>query len=532
MATLSYIDNLSQEELNLLVILSDPVAWSKLELGWEARWYQAEILRSRSRKIVVRAGRRTGKTDVLAVMALYHAYLQPNRGKTPAYRVMYVTPYEAQVKEFFSRIRELISHSPNLSASVIRDVKNPHEEMEFANGSLIRGMSAGSKTGKGAANIRGQRADLLIMDEAAYLTAADVNTLLALQLEDPGRIRIIAASTPAGGDNHFRRWCLNPELGWQEFHYPSWANPHWNAEMEAELREELPGDAFTLEVAAEFATESSSVFPRPFLDRAVEQGRLINLAYAAETSVPTKCGPRVMGVDWDKYGAGTNLVIVEFDRERGLYKPIWRTEIPKSKFTLDNAVRRIIEVNELFEVDYIYVDRGYGEHQVETLHRHGLEHPRTGLHEKVIGVTYSDSIKILDPFTRVPTKKRLKHWVINQLQVLLERGHIAFPPDDRALFRQFVNYRVTGYTSAGEPIYSDNDEHIIDAIGLAIHGLLQHFSDICKIEVGRKVMVVSNPMIKADRTSSPGRTVGSRRPPAAAIGRRRFGSGGLSRARF
>ncbi len=286
----------SEEELSLLQILADPVVWAKIELNWEARWYQAEILHCKARKIVIRAGRRVGKSEALAVFALYHAYVQPNKGNEPGYRVLYVAPYESQVNEFFSRVRELLSNSDNLVASVVHDVKSPHE-IEFANGSIIRGMSAGSKTGKGAANIRGQRADLLIMDEAAYLTAADINTLMAIQLQDPRRIRIIAASTPAAGENYFRRWCLNKDLGWKEFHYPSWVNPNWGPEMEAELREELSGDAFELEAAAEFSNAASGVFLREFVERAIARGREFGLKY---TDMPQKQGPRVLGVDWDK----------------------------------------------------------------------------------------------------------------------------------------------------------------------------------------------------------------------------------------
>lgn len=529
MDTLTLSNQLTQEELSLLKILTDPVLWARLELGWEARWYQAEILRSKSRKIVIRAGRRTGKSDCLCIFALYHAFVQPNKGKDPGYRVLYVAPYESQIKEFFLRMRELISNSQTVASSIVRDVKNPHEEIEFANGSLIRGMSAGSKTGKGAANIRGQKADLLILDEAAYLTASDINTLLAIQLQDPQRIRIIAASTPSGGDTHFMRWCLNKELGWQEFHYPSWVNPNWSPEMEAELREELPGVAFTLEVEAEFSTEASGVFLRHYVEQAIERGRMIGLSY---NSNEEKKGPRVLGVDWDKYANATNMAIVEFDTELGLYKPILRVEIPRSKFTLDEGVQKIISLNEAYDLDYVYVDRGYGEYQVETLHKYGLQHPESGLHEKVKGVTFSDMIKIIDPVTREPTKKKLKHWIINNLQVLFERGKIVLPPEDRVMARQFFNYRVKGYTAAGEPVYVDEDEHIIDAVGLAVHGLLTHFSDICKVNVGKKIAVVKNIMaVETEKVFYPRRRPKMTHIRGGGVPSRSFG-GGIARSRF
>jgi len=487
---------LTKEELDLLTILSDPALWAKVELDWDARWYQKEILSSKSRKIVVRAGRRTGKTDALCIFALYHAYIQLNRGKDPGYRVLYIAPYESQVNEFFSRIRELMSNSENLLASVVRDVRNPHE-IELANGSIIRGMSAGSKTGKAAANVRGQKADLLVLDEASYLLDKDVNTLLAIQLQDPQRIKIIAASTPSGREDHFKRWCLNKDLGWHEFHYPSWVNPNWNPEMEAELREELPGEAYTLEVAAEFGSEDKGVFLRQYVELAIKRGRDIGLKYS--DAPPERKGPRVLGCDWDKFSSGTNIAIVEYDQTLGLYKPIYRVEIPRSQFTLDNAVSRIILLNELYDLDYIYVDRGYGEMQVETLHKYGLQNPHTRLHEKVKGVTFGDTIKVPDPFTRELVKKPLKHWIIGNLQVLFERGRIVMPPDDRVMARQFYNYRVKGYTSQGQPTYSDEDEHIIDAVGLAVHGLLTHFSDICRVKVGHGIVSVSNIIAKADK---------------------------------
>jgi len=214
-----------------------------------------------------------------------------------------------------------------------------------------------------------------------------------------------------------------------------------------------------------------------------------------------------------KYGAATNMVIVEFDVEKGIYKPILRVEIPRSKFTFDNAVNKIISLNETYDLDYIYVDRGAGEYQVETLHKYGLEHPETGLADKVKGVTFSDGVKIIDPFTKEPSKKRLKHWIVNNLQILFERGQIALPPDDKAMARQFFNYRVVSYAASGEPVYSDEDEHIIDAVGLAVHGLLMHFSDICKVNVGRKIAVVKNVLAEPTKSFVP-----KRRPKMGGVG--------------
>lgn len=298
---------LTVEEQEVLRILRDPVLWANAECGWEARWYQGEILGCRAKKIVVRAGRRIGKTDALITKAIHSGYTQPNRdpnakpdddGKVH-YRVLYVAPYESQVDEFFLRLRELIASSPNLKVSVIRDVKNPHE-IELANGTIIKGMSAGSKSGKGASNTRGQKADILIMDEADYLTDKDITTLLAIRLQDPTRIEMIVASTPSGRRSHYYRWCKHKYLGWTEFHYPSWVNPTWDAAMEQELRDELPGEGYVHEVEAEFGEEEFGVFQKRFLDLAKAMGEDLGFEYNFKKP-PVRAGPRVLGVDWDKH---------------------------------------------------------------------------------------------------------------------------------------------------------------------------------------------------------------------------------------
>jgi len=63
----------SKEELDLLKVYMDPVAWAEKYLRdpmnpnrpFKLRWYQKKILNSRKRKKVIRAGRRIGKSVTL-----------------------------------------------------------------------------------------------------------------------------------------------------------------------------------------------------------------------------------------------------------------------------------------------------------------------------------------------------------------------------------------------------------------------------------------------------------------------------------
>lgn len=198
-----------------------------------------------------------------------------------------------------------------------------------------------------------------------------------------------------------------------------------------------------------------------------------------------------------KYGAATNMVAFEFHADLGLYIPLFRKEIPRGEFTLDNAVNAIIELDKEFNFDFIYVDRGYGEHQVETLRKYGLANPQTRMHNKVIGIHFNETIMVRDPHKRQKDKKPAKPWMVNNAVLIFERGKIALNPKDTLWFRQLENYRVVGYSSYGAPKYNDDDEHIIDAMMLALWGLVANFTDIVKASPGKAAQVVPNLVAKA-----------------------------------
>lgn len=154
------------EAAKLKKIMSDPVLWARAFLvtndaatkrfgPWEARDYQAEMLRDRSLKKVYRCGRRTGKSETMVVEALWRAFTSTSREK---FRILCITPYENQVNLLFMRMRELIHNSPLVKNEVVR-MKNSPYMIEFSNGATILGFTTGASSGSGAASVRGQRAD-------------------------------------------------------------------------------------------------------------------------------------------------------------------------------------------------------------------------------------------------------------------------------------------------------------------------------------------------------------------------------------
>ena len=209
------------------------------------------------------------------------------------------------------------------------------------------------------------------------MTDKDFEAIYAITLEAPSRIGTMIASTPTGRRGMFYKACndmpfnledklkpietkigfvYNPRNydrdiseGWKEFYFPTMVNPEWSPKMERELKGQFSEIAYEHEVLAEFGTETIGVFNKDFVD---EASSMIYNFYGQRT--PGSSNPIAIGVDWDKYGATTNIVVVEYDplevrRPRpelgqmensghGRFKVVNRIEFPKSDMHYDVAV--------------------------------------------------------------------------------------------------------------------------------------------------------------------------------------------------
>ena len=197
-----------------------------------------------------------------------------------------------------------------------------------------------------------------------------------------------------------------------------------------------------------------------------------------------------------------------------IFKMMFRIEIARSEFTYVNAMNKIIELNEEYNFDWIAVDRGYGEVQLEMLHKYGEANPRTGLAEKVVGYQFSQKIDVTDPYTRKKDSKHIKPFMVNNSVNLFEKGKIVLDPKDRVMIEQLEEYRVKSISSAGLPVFTDENEHAIDSMNLALlifeqkHGqLLKKVFSVKTIFIGtldkRDVDVKSRIMIGDSEESMP-----------------------------
>lgn len=457
---------LSKEDKELIEILQDPVRWIEATTGEHARSYQAEMLRNPATRKVSRMGRRTGKTWTMCAHMLWYAFTHEEAA------LIVAAPYENQITLIFDQLRRFVAKSPAIRDSIKYDRRNP-QEITFKNRSYIKGFTAGTKSGAAGGSLRGQRANWIYMDEVDYMTDADFDTIYAISLEAPARIGIWVSSTPTGRRGMFWKLCQS-ESQWTQWHLPSTVNPEWDASMEAELRNMFSTEvAWQHEVLAEFGEETVGVFKKEYIDRA-------RCDYQYESKPKIKA-LRCMGVDWDKYGAESQILIVEWVPNDRKFQVIHRSAIPKSEFTLHNAVNKIIELNTIYNPDYIYVDRGYGEYQVETLHIYGKEHPETGLERKVKGWVFNQVYEVIDPITKERRNTPIKPFMVNQLVYVLEQDMLMLSDSDAVIWKQMENYQVVRVTATGQPVFTSENEHTVDALMLAVLAFQLEFPQLADI---------------------------------------------------
>jgi hypothetical protein len=328
-----------------------------------------------------------------------------------------------------------------------------------------------------------------------YLSQEDVISIYAISAEDPNRIGIWASSTPTGRRSHFFDWCMSTQKGqikvdqgkhvgktWIQFYYPSSVGPFWNAEAEAEYRENFPGMGYVHEIEADFGDEMVGVFKKDDISAITRDYQYVN--------APSYHALRTMGIDWDKYGNASQIVVIEFNPNEEKFQVINRVEIEQSERTLTVAVNKIAELDAIYNTAYIYADRGYGEMQIEYLTER--------LGTKVKGIAFGGKIDVLDPVTKLVDKKDVKPFMVNNAQIIVERHNLLINKNDKYLLKQMHDYVVEKITQSGRPIYTSVNEHALDAMMLALLAFTIEFPEVAAVirrpQYAKALGVVSNPI--------------------------------------
>ena len=477
-----------QRELH---VASDAVMWSREVLNVKPRVYQILMLRHPNPFKVLRAGRRLGKTFTMALKLMHYSYVNKN-GKS-----IVIAPMLAQASLIYKEVIKIAKESPLMMEAIDRKKASPPAEINLTNGSSIIFFTSGMKTGSKADATRGQEAHLIILDELDYMGDDDLDAILAMMQktdENQPEKELIGASTPTGRRAVFYDWCTDPKMGFQEFWFPSYANPHFRKKDEDRLRNQYTDLGWRHEIEADWGEDAQGVYPKKYVDMAFSAKEPWDYDLHPGIEGPDPDSFFVMGVDWDKYGAGTNIVVLQvFGRKprdpqlanRAIM--YYREEVPRDEYTFTKATNRIIELNEVLNPRHIYIDRGSGEVQAEMLHLYGKEHPRSMLHKKVKGIQFGENIDVREPYTQEMTKKPIKPYMVDNLRLFLERKQILFPEHDDELHLQLLSYIVIRENESGRPVFEMSSgkigDHAHDALILACYAITDNYGDLHNLKI-------------------------------------------------
>lgn len=216
---------LPEEQVKTAEIMLDPVAWAREVLDWHCldpdgevwkrknpeeyydwikkhpgedilgysryhRFYQALMLRCNSQFKAFRIGRRAGKTESLVISILYNLFVKPGIAQEDGFKTIVIAPYQEQIDGIFKRIEQLVRSNRATENAIKRYVKSPSYRLELYNNSMVKGLTAGTKSGGNAASVRGSDANQLVFDEC-FMAGTRIQTNVgAKNIEDimPGDI--------------------------------------------------------------------------------------------------------------------------------------------------------------------------------------------------------------------------------------------------------------------------------------------------------------------------------------------------------
>jgi len=203
---------------------------------------QDAVRRSKARFKVLMCGRRYGKTQLAAVLAIACALTGGI--------VWWVGPTSREASIGWDKIHQLAIQIPGVRIRVA------DHAIHFPSGGRVQVLSAENKT------LRGEGLDLLIVDEAAYVAEAVWLEDLRASLSDREG-QAVFISTPDGRNWLYRLYLRGQSPDWPEWEswqHTTYENPFISdSEIDA-ARAELPDWVFAQEYLAEPATFAGKVY--------------------------------------------------------------------------------------------------------------------------------------------------------------------------------------------------------------------------------------------------------------------------------
>ena len=321
------------DSLDLKKLVTEPSYFVEEFIGIEPFDYQKEFLDNPSNRKLFVAGRRVGKSRSASWKALWYAITHAEA------EVLLTAKTQRQSMELFRQIKSEIrqSEAENDEWGIQRETRT---EVNFSNGSRIVCLPLG----RDGSNIRGYGADLLIVDEAAYVPEEIFQEVLMPFLA-VGENKFVMISTPRGKRGFF--WKRYDESQRDENRYfvqqvPTMSNPKVPDQWIDQQRKNLTPMQFKREIKGEFDENADAYF--------TEQ-EVTHENVAVGHPVQRETQEAYLGVDLAHTGDDES-VYISMDQ----YGNVFDIEYTSNK-ELTDAMGRIRELDKYNDYDKILIDQ-------------------------------------------------------------------------------------------------------------------------------------------------------------------------------
>jgi hypothetical protein len=387
---------------------------------WKPHPGQAIVMNHGARFRVVACGRRWGKSEMAAHLALERALEEP--GAT----VWWVAPSYDQANAYgFDKITPLAS--PDVLVDVTR---TKPRALEFDNGSTISFRSAERED-----SLRGPGLDFLVIDEAGSVPERAWTEELRPALSDTLGDAVMIG-TPRGR-NWFYRWFKRGQsadhpnvASWQA---PTYQNTHVPDDEVDDAADDMPERAFEQEYLAEFVDDTGGVF-EAVRETAVEE-------YDLPLAPATTSGKYAIGVDFARLEDYTAIAVLDADARLVAFDRLNET-------TWTRIQSRIERLADEYDPVHLAVDATRDNKIVQDLETTGLS---------VNAVNFASKKQVL----------------VDNLTTRLEAGDLTLSTDAPILINELEVYEYD-VTDTGRIRYSAPSgfhDDCVDALALAVHAL-------------------------------------------------------------
>lgn len=467
----------------------DPSYFFEKVYGSKPRWYQVPILLCTAKQMCSRQCRQSGKT--LAIMMKIMHFLVTNDKKT----VLVVGPNEKVIKKIFDEylLRDAINKSPELKSSISSKTQKPYYEITFCNESKVVLMIAGD-------GARSQTAHWLYVDEAAMIPSEILNSIIMTTGSVGEEATVIETSTPRGRGNIFYKACKE-DSSFNEFHVPISVIDEMKEQV-TKFKRLLGETGFIQECEAEFPDVSGGPFNFAGID-------LSKKDYLYDECVRKDGIIYIGGVDWNGPAIGTYFYIIGFDPNAYTVTVVEKRIVASANWNSLVAKQTLIDLNRKWFCKHWMVDQGYGAAIIEELRAfsirsgqsQGNQHPDSQIKYTLEGVEFGSLMDVVDPFTKEEVKKTTKSFIVQQCARLFEpfQGQVAIsiPKEDQDLIRHLEAYTLLNVTARGFEQYGfikgeGLEDHVVDALLLAVFGVVKYYNELFKRVLYASVTVGTN----------------------------------------